>query len=77
MKDCRGFEKNVWKRRKATTEAKMGMYNGMIVLRVLHGSETWEMNVRLRCKVDGYVMSCLTPISGVSMCMGQNDKFLH
>ena len=37
-----GAWKNAWKRRKVTTEAKMSMYNGIIVPSVLYGTETGD-----------------------------------
>ena len=55
------LKKNVWKRRKVTTEAKTG---GIIVPNVLYGSETWEMNAGLRRKEDVFEMSYLRPIRG-------------
>ena len=47
-----GALKNVWRRRKITTEEKMGTYNGKIVPSVLCGSETWEINAGLRRMLD-------------------------
>ena len=43
-REVAGALKNVWKRRKVMTEAKLGMYNGIIVPSVLYGNETWEIN---------------------------------
>ena len=44
----------------------MGMYNGLIVLSVLYGSETLKMNAGLR-DVDVFEMSSLRPIRGVTV----------
>ena len=50
-----------------TTETKMGMHNGIGVPSVLHGSDTWKINARLRKKVDDTEMSCLRPVRGVNV----------
>ena len=51
--------------------AKMAMCSGMVVPRVLYGSDTCKINAGLRKKVDVFEMSCLRPIRGVTL----QDKY--
>ena len=66
MGECQkvaGALKNVWKRRKVTTKAKMSMYNGVIFLSVLYGNAL-DMGDKCRIENEGDVfeMGCLRPI---------------
>ena len=47
VKDCRVFEEYLGEE-KVMTEAKIGMYCGIVIPSVLHGSETWEIKAGLR-----------------------------
>ena len=52
----------------------MDMYNGIVVLSVLYGSEALDLNAGLRKKVDISYMSCLRPTRGVTMRDRMRDE---
>ena len=66
--------KKVWRKRKVATEAKLGLYNGIVVPSVLYGSETWEVNAGFGEKVDVFEMNCLRPIREFTMLVRKRNE---
>ena len=60
-----GALQKLWKNRRMSREAKVGMYEGIVEPSLLYGCEAWVMNVRERRKVEAVEMSCLRNICGV------------
>ena len=58
---------SVWKGKGVSVEAKVGMYESIVVPTVLYGCETWCLNARERKKVDVMEMKCLRSICGVRL----------
>jgi len=60
-----GALQKLWKNRRMSNEAKVGMYEGIVEPSLLYGCEAWVMNVHERRKVEAVEMSCLRSICGV------------
>ncbi|MEL7302024.1 MAG: reverse transcriptase family protein, partial [Pseudomonadota bacterium] len=60
-----GALQKLWKNRRMSMEAKVGMYEGIIEPTLLYGCEAWVLNVHERRKVEAVEMSCLRSICGV------------
>ena len=60
-----GALKSIWSKRSVSREAKLGMFEGIMVPTVMYGSECWALNAREKKKVDVIEMKCLRAISGV------------
>ncbi|MEL7520935.1 MAG: reverse transcriptase family protein, partial [Cyanobacteria bacterium J06553_1] len=60
-----GALQKLWKNRRMSMEAKVGMYEGIIEPTLMYGCEAWVMNVHERRKVEAVEMSCLRSICGV------------
>merc|ERR1712002_206763 len=60
-----GPMQRLWKNRRMSVQAKVGMYKGIVEPSLLYACETWVMNVRERKKVEAVEMSCLRSICGV------------
>ena len=55
----------VWKTRRLSREAKVGMYDAIVEPSLLYGSEVWVMNVSERKRVQAAEMNCLRNICSV------------
>jgi len=60
-----GALQKLWKNRRMSNEAKVGMYEGIVEPSLLYGCEAWVMNVHERRKVEAVEMRCLRSICGV------------
>ena len=60
-----GALKVLWSKRHISTEAKVGMYEGIIEPGLLYGCEVWSLNVRDRKRLEAVEMNCLRNICGV------------
>jgi len=60
-----GALQKLWKNRRMSNEAKVGMYEGIVEPSLLYGCEAWVMNVHERRKVEAVEMRCLRSICRV------------
>jgi hypothetical protein len=61
-----GVLKGVWKGRTLSMEAKMGMYNGIVVPTGMYGSEVWISDENTRHRMNVMEMACLRSMCGVT-----------
>ena len=52
----------LWRNRGMTIKLKIGMLEGIVVLTVLYGLESWVLNARERMMVEVYEMKCLRKV---------------
>ena len=57
----------LWKRRLLCIEAKMCMYESIVIPTVLYGSECWCLNAEERHRLEVFDMRCLRRVLGVSV----------
>ena len=60
-----GALQKVWKKRKLSQEAKVGMYEAIVEPSLLYGSEAWVLNGHERKRMEAVEMNCLRSICGV------------
>jgi len=60
-----GALRGVWRKRDLSVEAKMGMFEGIVVPSVLYGCEAWALNAWSRKRIEVLEMKCLRTITGV------------
>ena len=52
VRKCAGVLKSIWKNRNVSIETKRGMYEGIVVLTALHGSEVWVLENKVKNRMD-------------------------
>jgi len=60
-----GALRGVWRKRDLPVEAKMGMFEGIVVPSVLYGCEAWALNAWSRKRIKVLEIKCLRTITGV------------
>ena len=60
-----GALRSVWKETSVSRQAKMGMYESIVVPTVMYGCEAWALNAKERKKLEVLEMKCLRTIAGV------------
>lgn len=61
-----GAVRAVWKGRKISKEAKVGMFESIVVPTMLYGSETWALKAEERRRIEVVELKCLRAICGVT-----------
>ncbi len=60
-----GALRSVWKEKSVSLQAKIGMFEGIVVPTVLYGCESWALNAEERKRIEVMEMRCLRTICGV------------